>query len=156
MVAPGLPRFLRITVKLAHHQSALRPFLDSLPAPFEWGMETPAAANERVDILDSRMQAKYKSYMSLADTAKVAGNDAFGHKDRDTALQKYSEATNLVTEALAQRPNDVQKRAANKLMAVCLSNRAATYLLPGDGSDAAKALEDAEKAERYDADYGKA
>lgn len=75
--------------------------------------------------------------------------------DRTKALAGYTDAIGKLVSALSQQPTDEQRRASSRLMAVCLSNRAATYLLEGEGYDAAKALEDGRKAERYDADYGK-
>ena len=41
-------------------------------------------------------------------------------------------------------------------MAVVLANRAAAWLLDGEGQDAKKALQDAELAVTFDEEYGKA
>ena len=38
---PELPELMIIARKLGVHVSALAPFLDTLPAPFSWRLETP-------------------------------------------------------------------------------------------------------------------
>ena len=98
----------------------LRPLLKGVHALFERAIEIPAVTSELIDILEVQMPAKIKSSISLADTAKArtVGSKASRHKDRDTAIQKYSEAINLNIEALSQRRDDEQKRAVNMLEAV--------------------------------------
>lgn len=154
-IVSSMPRMLHISNKLQQHQSALEPFLNSLPAPFQWEIQSPLIAGAIDDLLDARWQLKYQQYMELAEEAKVAANNAFKVKDRATALKKYTETMDLVQDALLQRPGVEQRKTAEKLFAICLGNRAATYLMDGEGKNVSKALEDAKKAEVYDVDYGK-
>lgn len=91
-----------------------------------------------------------------ADQEKQLGNAAVARKDRDTAVKHYSEAFEFLRDAVAQNPTDAEKRGLQKRMAVVLSNRAAAWLLQGEGEDAKKALQDAEQATSFDEDYGKA
>ena len=91
-----------------------------------------------------------------AEEEKQLGNDAIGRKDRTAAVKHYSEAYQFLADAIAQNAIDEEKRDIKRKMAICLSNRAAAWLLDGQGQDAKKALQDAEKAATIDEDYGKA
>lgn len=103
---PALPRYLTITAKLVQHRPTLEPFLNSIPVPFTWAIESPDIASAAMDELDVLMQHRYKQYMDIAQAAKAAGNDAFNRKDRAVAMAKYTEAISVVLDALSQRPTD--------------------------------------------------
>jgi hypothetical protein len=152
---PALPRFLQISMKFAAHREALQPFLDSLPAPFSWDIETPEIAQTVNDAVDERMQQKFLQFMGAAEIAKAAGNNAFNSKDRRTALEQYTTAINRGWDASSVRPGTEQRKAAHKHMALCYANRAATHLLPGEDMNTEKAIEDSLQAEKYDPDYVK-
>ncbi|KAI0088702.1 hypothetical protein BDY19DRAFT_890733 [Irpex rosettiformis] len=154
-LSPGLPRLLQITIKLSHHRDVIAPFLDSLPAPFEWLIETPQLASAVGDMLDQRMQGKYASFMGAAEIAKTEGNRAFNAKEFKTAIDEYTKAIDRAWDAASSRQGTEDRKIAHRFMAVCYANRAAVYLLPGDESDVKKALEDCQNAERYNPDYAK-
>lgn len=152
----GLPRLLLITIKLSHHREALAAFLDTLPAPFKWSIEIPQFASKLDDYLDQRMRDKLASYMDAAEAAKAEGNRAFKEKDFKTAIEEYGKAIDRAKEvAFSDRGEEEAGQAARRLLAVCYANRAAAYLLPGDELDVEKALEDGQKAEKYNPDYAK-
>ncbi len=90
-----------------------------------------------------------------AESAKERGNKAFASKNRGQAVKLYTEAIESLKDAWAQKPSDAEERKIKSMFAVCYSNRAASYLLPGEGQDAQSALDDANNAVKYDADYAK-
>ncbi|KAI0065796.1 hypothetical protein BV25DRAFT_1595569 [Artomyces pyxidatus] len=155
---PKLPQYLYLTQKFAPHIPTLRPFLDSLPAPFCWELERPEAAELHSEIAMMGREYRLEAYVKLAQTAKAAGNTAFAQKDREGAVKAYTEAIEQATIAIEEGASEesVERSGVHLLLAVCLSNRAATYLLQGDDLDAHKALRDAEMAERSDKSYVKA
>ena len=91
-----------------------------------------------------------------AEEEKQLGNAAVGRKDRAAAVKHYSEAFEFLRDGAAQNPTAAEKRDLQKRMAVVLANRAAAWLLDGEGQDAKKALQDAELAVTFDEEYGKA
>lgn len=93
--------------------------------------------------------------MGAAEIAKSEGNRAFKAKDYKTAIEEYSKAIDRAWDASTSRQGAEDTLVARKLMAVCYANRAAAYLSPEDESDVQKALEDCQKAEKYDPDYAK-
>lgn len=94
--------------------------------------------------------------MHNAEAAKERGNKAFVRKDRAQAVAQYTEAIESLTDAWVQRPTDAaEERKIKSMFAVCYSNRAASYLLAGEGQDGEKALDDADNAIKYDPDYAK-
>lgn len=153
---PCAPSLLVIAYKLSPHVDALRPFLDSLPAPFSWRLETPEEAEgvgSGVHNLNVKGIAKATK---RAEEEKRLGNEAIGRKDRASAVKHYSEAYEFLADAIAQNPVDGEKRDIKRAMAICLANRAAAWLMEGEGQDAKTALTDAERATTFDENYGKA
>lgn len=153
---PCLPWFLMIAIKLSPHANALKPFLDSLPAPFHWKIETPEEAQAVHEGVDDLNQKGVKNALTLAERSKAAGNKAFSQRDRKAALKAYTEALSYITNVLVQNPTPEDGVKVKKLQAICLANRAATYIIPGEGSDPEKALEDGKAAETADPTYSKA
>ncbi|KAI0088802.1 hypothetical protein BDY19DRAFT_946046 [Irpex rosettiformis] len=155
-IRAGIPRFLQITAKLSQHREALAGFLDTLPAPFEWAIETPQLASLIGDIVDQQIQSEYTKSMDAAEAAKVRGNHAFNVKDSKTAIEEYTKAIYGAQWQAATLMAGVEgQKAAQRFLAVCYANRAAALLLPGDKLDAAQALKDSQCAESYDEDYAK-
>ncbi|KAI0065795.1 hypothetical protein BV25DRAFT_1821481 [Artomyces pyxidatus] len=152
---PCLPQTLYLSIKFAPHIPTLRPFLDSLPAPFTWGIETPAQAELHSELAMLGKEHRLDAYIAYAHKEKDEGNAAFAKKDRARALAAYSEAVVYATSAAQQGGNEKRTKEAERLLAVCLSNRAATHLLEGEGMDARNALHDAEAAEEHDPSYVK-
>jgi len=152
----SLPWFLVVSIKLSPHTASLKPFLDSLPAPFHWRFETRQEAQTVRDGVYRRNQKEIKDEMLLAEKFKLEGNDAFSKNDRVAALDAYKEALKHAVEALIRKPSHEDEDKAKRLQAICLSNRAATYMLPGEGLDAKQALADGRASERADPSYKKA
>ena len=94
--------------------------------------------------------------IQTAETEKTRGNQAFAKKNRVAAVQHYTDAIDELVHAAAQKPTDAEEKKIKGMLAVCFANRAAAYLLPGEGQDAQKALEDADQAITQDAEYSKA
>jgi hypothetical protein len=144
-----------LSSKLAQHAPALKSFLDSLPKPFHWRVETPEEAQGIADGIHARNRVGTKSGLEYAEECKARGNNAFTKKDRKGALEGYGDAINALKTAMAQKPDDAEEKKGYRMLAVCHSNRAATYLLPSTGQDAEKALKDGEQAEHFDPTYSK-
>lgn len=94
--------------------------------------------------------------MAFAEKSKAAGNKAFAQKERKAAVDAYTDTIDHLVDVLAQKPDVVDEEKAKRLMAVSYANRAAAYLLPGDGVDLDKALADGMAAEEVDPTYSKA
>ena len=94
--------------------------------------------------------------MRHAENEKERGNKAFVGKNRTKATEHYTKAIDYLHDAVAQKPTDAELAKIKTMEAVCLSNRAATWLIPGNGQNAQKALEDAEQAIEKDCEYPKA
>ena len=86
---------------------------------------------------------------------KGLGNEAFSRRERAQAVTHYTEAIEYLHDAAAQQPTDEEKSNIQGTMAVCFANRAAAWLLPGEGQDPQKALDDASAAVEHDAGYAK-
>ncbi|CAA7267660.1 unnamed protein product [Cyclocybe aegerita] len=153
---PCLPWFLLISIKLAPYVPVLKPFLDSLPAPFHWRVETREEAQGVNDGVHSLNEEGVRNGLVLAEKAKVVGNNAFSQKDRKAAVKAYGEALSWLLDVLAQKPDTADEEKAKKLQAVCYANRAAAYLIPGEGINLRKALQDGKDAEKADPGYAKA
>jgi hypothetical protein len=108
------------------------------------------------DIAYEGDQFRFQGYLKLAEKAKDDGNAAFAREDRSAAIEAYSEAMERMRDALEQNPDEEQVAKAVTFLAICLSNRAAAYLMDGEGMDAMKAVRDGEKAESVDPNYVKA
>jgi len=153
---PGLPSHLIVSIKFTPHIAAIKPFLDSLPAPFRWRLETRQEAEDVHEGVHALNQQGVEASLLLAEKAKTAGNKAFSKKDRQSAIKAYSEALSHLVDVLSQKPNDEDENQAVNLRAICFANRAATYLVPGNGMDLQKALEDGKAAESVNPSYAKA
>lgn len=94
--------------------------------------------------------------MVFAEKSKAVGNKAFEKKERKAAVDAYTDAIDHLVDVLAQKPDTTDEERAKRLMAVSYANRAAAYLLPGDGVDLDKALADGVAAEKADPTYSKA
>ena len=100
--------------------------------------------------------AGVKNGIRDAEQEKERGNRAFVNKDRKEAIEHYTKAIDLLLDAQSQKPTDAELVKIKAVEAVCFSNRAASWLLPGDGQDGQKALADAERAIEEDCEYAKA
>ncbi|EDR11276.1 uncharacterized protein LACBIDRAFT_293413 [Laccaria bicolor S238N-H82] len=150
----GLPDS-KTVLQLQQHLPTLKPFLDSLPAPFHWRVETREEAeglSERIHQLNVKGVV---ASMELAEKAKSVGNEAFSRKERAAAIKAYTEAIGHLIDVLSMKPDLDEEAKAKNLLAVCYSNRAATYLIPGAGQDVERALLNGKKAEMADPSYAK-
>lgn len=94
--------------------------------------------------------------LQQAEGAKAFGNHAMKSNKRADAVKYYGEAIACLHDAWSQKPTETQTKQIKNLMSVCLSNRAAAWLLEGEDQDAKKALKDAEEAIDRDPGYNKA
>lgn len=96
----------------------------------------------------------------MAQDSKQKGNELFNAKDRQGAIHAYTDAVDRLMNALRSDPNREKNTEVGKLLAVCLANRAAAYLLPRedahqDTDDLHMAWKDGEIAIRADPSYAK-
>jgi hypothetical protein len=152
---PGLPWQLLIATRLAPHLGLSRDFLDSLPTPFHWRIETAEEAESVASGVHRMNETGVATGLRLGEEAKKAGNTAFAKKDRAGALKAYTTAIDHYIDALSQRPDVEDEKKAKTQLAICFGNRAATYLLPGQGVDPKAALESAKRSEQTDSSYEK-
>ncbi|PIL29300.1 transporter [Ganoderma sinense ZZ0214-1] len=153
---PQLPEFLLVARKLQQHLPVLKPFLDSFPAPFTWRIETREEEEEVANGVHEMNIAGVKNGIRDAEQEKERGNRAFVNKDRKKAIEHYNKAIDCLLDAESQKPTDAELVKIKAVEAVCFSNRAASWLLPGEGQDAQKALADADRAIEEDCEYAKA
>lgn len=154
-----LPEYLFIPIALEPSLSALLPFLDTLPGPFQYMVETPQLAQSLNKVAIAGTYFRASSYFELAEKHKLTGNAAFDLRDRTLALKEYGLALDRLDDCLDTgeevRNDEVYQRKVTKLKAVCLSNRAAAWMLEGEGMDVDKALKDGHQAEEADPSYVK-
>ncbi|KAI0080448.1 hypothetical protein K474DRAFT_1615593 [Panus rudis PR-1116 ss-1] len=153
---PALPELFLISIKLQPHADALRPFLDSLPKPFKWRVETPEEAQEVAEGVDAKNKVGVVKGLEKAEAEKSLGNQAIGRKDRKAAVTHYTKALEYLHHAAVQKPTEEQDMKIRKLLSVCLANRAAAWQLDGPGQDPKKALKDSQEALTFDNLYSKA
>lgn len=91
-----------------------------------------------------------------AESEKALGNRAIARKDRTDAVKHYTEAIESLYSARVQNPTEEERKQVDKLFSVCYANRAAAWLMEGQGQDPNKALKDAEDAANFDEHYAKA
>lgn len=154
-VQPGLPNFLFFTNKLKQHESALRPFLDSLPRPFQWGFAPKSDEDRALESSYFGRQRECKTYMELARKKKEEGNKAFAAKNGKAAVGAYQEAIHFLSRARSKSDDDEKIVEVEQLMAICYANSSAANLMEGDSRDPQKALKDAKLAVKWDEDYAK-
>ncbi|GLB35307.1 hypothetical protein LshimejAT787_0208720 [Lyophyllum shimeji] len=153
---PELPWFLLISIKFKQHLPDLKPFLDSLPAPFHWRLETQEEAENLKEGIWKLNEDGVRKALASADKMKSAGNAAFTRKDRAEAIKAYSRAIDALTDVLSMTPDIEDEKKAKKQLAICHANRAAVHLLAGAGEDPKKAIEDGKSAQEWDHTYAKA
>jgi hypothetical protein len=153
---PTLPEQLSLTLNLKQHADGVRPFLDTLPKPFSWLVETESFTDfiSNANYLGS--QIMFEEYAKLAQDLKNKGNAAFAKGDRKAAVEAYDEGIMRGKEALNTMPAEDKKKQMFALLSVIHSNLAATYLMPGEGMDVEKALIKANIAEHTNPSYAKA
>jgi len=153
---PELPATLMFTSNLKAQAEGARLFLDSLPKPFEWTVESSALDTSLKEAFYLGSQILCDKYMELAEELKTKGNEAFVKGDRPAAIEAYEQAIIRGIEAYSERLPEDKATEGLKMLAMCHSNLAAACLIPGDGMDAKRALIEAKKAEGVDPTYGKA
>ena len=154
---PCLPNLLVLSNRLKDHEAALRPFLDSLPAPFEWRMIPRHLEEEAADFQYLKGQHDYSLYMRFAAEKKEEGNKAFAAKQGTEAVAAYEEAVRLLDKARIAivEIDDESKKKLKNLHAICFANCSAARLLSGESRDPVQALACAKKAVVADEYYAK-
>ncbi|KAI0088310.1 hypothetical protein BDY19DRAFT_891241 [Irpex rosettiformis] len=153
---PLLPELFLIALKLSPHVDSLRPFLDSLPAPFTWRVETPEEAAEVASGVHEQNAKGVARGWSSGQTEKSLGNKALANNDSQKAVAHYTEAIESLQHAMSQNPTKEEKKSISELISVCFANRSAAWMLQGRGVDPKKALRDAEEADIWNENYIKA
>jgi hypothetical protein len=153
---PALPECLHLTLNVKQHARAVRPFLDSLPKPFTWLVESEVLTNSIKEVSYTMSQLRFDGYIRLAQDLKEKGNESFGKGQRKAAVKAFKEGIVRCLEALNTNPSDEKEKGAVGLLAVLRSNLALTYLVPGEGMNARKALDVALAAENVCPSYAKA
>ncbi|KAA1475758.1 hypothetical protein DENSPDRAFT_932582 [Dentipellis sp. KUC8613] len=154
---PGLPMGFLLRRHLEPHMTVLRPFLDSLPAPFAYQLETPEMEEVLSNAAAQGRKDRLNSYLEIVAKFKNEGNEAFARRDRAAAIKAYSGAIKYLDDVLENTSgNPVEEQRLTRLVAVVCANRAAAYLLDGEGRDAKMALIDGHVAEDRDPTYLKA
>jgi len=153
---PELPWFLLISIKFKQHLPDLKPFLDSLPTPFHWRLETQEEVENLKEGIWKLNEDGVRKALVSADKLKSAGNAAFTRKNRSEAVKAYSGAIDALTDVLSMTPDIEDEKKAKKQLAICYANRAAAYLISGAGEDPNKAIKDGKSAQQWDPTYSKA
>ena len=104
---------------------------------------------------EMKAEADYTQLTRLARKHKDAANVEFKARQRESALKQYTMAIDCAWRAREKVHDEEEKSESQALLAVCYSNRAATYLLPGAGINTKLARIDAEKAIMADVLYVK-
>ena len=102
---------------------------------------------------NDRATVMIETYEERARILKNKGNDLFKSGDLAAAIEKYSEAIEVLDSTPAGHGHKVATAA---LTAQCLSNRAHVTLIGSEGSQADAALADATRAIELDPAYSKA
>ncbi|KAI0041419.1 hypothetical protein FA95DRAFT_1576373 [Auriscalpium vulgare] len=154
---PALPASMFFSDIYLPHAPTLAPFLDALPAPFQWQiapLPDPAGPPPPVPTHPDN----FDELVELAEQMKAAGNREYAARQRGRAVQIYTVALAGFGRAIAVKPHRVNARV-RRLHAVLLANRAAAHLLEdevgGTGADPAEALRDGRAAEKADPTYVK-
>ena len=84
------------------------------------------------------------------------GNQALANRDRQKAIEHYTEAIESLRDAISQKPTKEDRSVITELISVCYTNRSAAWMMEGKGEDPKKALQDAEDAVRWNENYVKA
>ncbi|KAH9478663.1 hypothetical protein JR316_0009121 [Psilocybe cubensis] len=156
---PALPHLLILSANLSHHKQALKPFLDSLPAPFKW-KDTPAEIEDTIrDMVYENGKELFNQYVASAKENKASGNSAYAAKNREAAVAFFEDAIKYLDRAFRRYTpaTEAIKQDAMKLKVVCHANCSAARLMGGNTSqeNAEKAVDDAEDAILLDTFYVK-
>jgi len=109
---PALPECLYLTLNLKQHTPGIRPFLDSLPKPFTWLVESDIFTNFIKEASYTGSQLQFEGYIKLAQDLKGKGNEAFGKGQRKAAVKAFKEGIVRCLEALNTKPSDEKERFA--------------------------------------------
>ncbi|KAI0063877.1 hypothetical protein BV25DRAFT_1837421 [Artomyces pyxidatus] len=147
-----LPEYMIVTFEFTSYMQTLRPFLNSLPAPFAWHLEPPGLAQLLFGETDGD---RFRSFVQGGITENTAGNEAHGMGDRRRALVAYTKAIRYIGKAVKLKLDDIEKEVARKLLPVFLANRAITLLAGSGRRDARQALVDGRVGEYLLPNYWK-
>jgi hypothetical protein len=152
---PKLPGILVLHNKLSSHFASLSAFLNSLPAPFKWIIQSNSEAEELADEVFERHRGSFDVFLDKAEQSKSRGNAAYKSNTRVEALAMYDEAMEFMTMACSRLLEKDEEQKAMRQLAIIQTNMAATHLLPGKGQNTLKAYSCARRAEDYDPSYPK-
>ncbi|KAJ3576049.1 hypothetical protein NP233_g686 [Leucocoprinus birnbaumii] len=154
---PCIPTILIIQRDFQKHAPILKSFLDTLPSPFSWAVESEAASLRTLSIFS------WEIPLDMAKKSKTRGNQLYSDGQRSAAILAYGDAIDRLMNAFRSDPSKEKNREAEKLLAVCLANRSAAYLMTAatdadggdENSDLHEAWKDGQVAIRVDPTYVK-
>ncbi|KII85079.1 hypothetical protein PLICRDRAFT_330928 [Plicaturopsis crispa FD-325 SS-3] len=128
---PCLPWFLMVSIKFKPHVPNIRPFLDSLPPPFHWRLETLDEASTVSDGVYKLNEEGVRIAQDFAAKRKRTGDEAMAKGDRAAALKAYEEAIDNLADALLDNPNINEKdiRNAKRQLIGCYTRHAKALML---------------------------
>ncbi|KAF5353197.1 hypothetical protein D9756_007781 [Leucocoprinus leucothites] len=162
---PSIPSILIIQRDFLPHSSLIKPFLDSLPSSFSWAIESEAASSATSSHHNTLSLFAWEIPLDFARQSKAKGNELYNKGERKAAIIAYSDAIDRLMNGFRSDPSKEKNREAEKLLAVCLANRSAAYLMQvtkreGEeevdwDSDLHEAWKDGQVAIRVDPTYAK-
>ncbi|KAI0066676.1 hypothetical protein BV25DRAFT_1416757 [Artomyces pyxidatus] len=156
---PCLPQLLFIGTALMPYIDVLQPFLDSIPTPFIWTLESPWLAEMfRTATMDDDFW--FRTYIEVGLEATKSGREALRtRRDPDGAIRAYTSARRWMLLAVKNygsgRKDQVLKLTKFSL-ADCIAGLALAYLMRGPGMDVKMALVEAQNARQLCSDNAKA
>jgi hypothetical protein len=120
-------------------------------------LDAPEEAEEEIDKFYESHVKMFDKHITEVESLKTKRNDALARNDAAGAVKGYTDAIERMMELMQLKKSPEQEARAKRLMAVCLSNRAAVYLSPEKimECDPLKAAADGESAVRWDKTYAK-
>jgi hypothetical protein len=89
---PGLPWLFVVSRAFLPAVDGIRHFLNSLPSPFYWRVETAEEAHNVKEGTHDLKKEGFSTYINLAAQRKTEGNRAFTTRNRSTAVGAYQDA----------------------------------------------------------------
>ncbi|KAF9002939.1 hypothetical protein BDQ17DRAFT_510234 [Cyathus striatus] len=139
-----IPGRLFLTHSLSSVEKAIKPFLDSIPAPFTWGVET-------------EQESVFRDQFGVGAGEKRSANKLFRSNLFAEAIKSYKSAIKSLNDTLGYAYSEKSKIEVEEALAICHANLSAAYLAstPTAQQNLKLALHQATKAIEYDSSYAK-
>ena len=156
---PSIPSLLGFGNNLTQHETALKPFLHSLPWGCRFIFEPIELKNRLSDQGYEFGKRAFRRYIELATALKNAGNAAYARNDPAEAITQYAKAIEDLEKLLLKSISEEEERdrETRTLVAVCWANSSAAKMLevPGYETNLEEAKLHAENAITSDPIYAK-